>query len=244
MKCVILQPSYIPWRGYFHQIYQADLFIFYDDVQYDKHGWRNRNRIKTDQGLKWLTIPVYSSGAVSDSIPINRIRINWDKQWNASHWTTLKQAYGKAPYFSQMKPLLEKFYGMTPEFLADFTIDLTIELARALGITHTCFLRSSELRDVTGNRTERLISILQKVGATEYLSGPSARNYLEEGRFSAAGISLQYITYDYPDYQQLYPPYEPAASILDLMFMTGPDALDHIIRQPSPSRLLPLEKNK
>ncbi len=229
MKCVILQPSYIPWRGYFHQIFKADLFIFYDDVQYDKHGWRNRNRVKTSQGSRWLTIPVHSAGVVAEKIPINMVRINRDKPWHTTHWTTLRQLYGKAPFFRQYEPLLTDYYGRNPEFLADFTIELTIELARQLGIVHTRFLRSSALSGITGSRTERLINILKSVGATEYISGPSAQNYLETELFPAAGISLEYISYDYPHYPQLYPPYDPQVSILDLMFMTGPEALGYII---------------
>lgn len=228
MKCVILQPSYIPWRGYFHQIALADLFIFYDDVQYDKHGWRNRNRIKTPEGSRWLTIPVYSKGAVEQHTPINRIEIDWKKPWNQGHLQSIKAAYRKTPYFRQYAPLLEDFYARSPQFLADFTIDLTIALARALGIGHTRFLRSSSL-DVSGSKTDRLIQILKLVGASDYLSGPSARDYIETDAFEAAGIGLEYIVYDYPEYPQLYPPYDPQVSILDLMFMSGPDALSRYI---------------
>src|SRR6185295_8342348 len=106
MKCVINQPNYIPWRGYFHQIKKADVFVFYDDVQFDKHGWRNRNRIKTSNGPVWLTIPVASRGNVVHHTPINAIEILWDKPWNEKHWATLRQAYAKAPYFARYAPLL------------------------------------------------------------------------------------------------------------------------------------------
>ncbi len=232
MQCVILQPSYIPWRGYFDQIYQADVFVFYDDVQYDKHGWRNRNRIKTNQGLQWLTIPVQSSGNVTEHIPINQIQINWQQPWNRKHWASIQQAYRKAPYFHTYAPVLEVYYQRHAELLADFTIDLTMALARELGITKTRFLRSSSLA-VQGVRTDRLIAILKLVGADHYLSGPSARDYLEERKFQASGISLSYMVYDYPQYPQLYPPYDPQVSILDLLFMTGPDALQYIINQPT-----------
>ncbi len=227
MKCVILQPSYIPWRGYFHQIYKADTFVFYDDVQYDKHGWRNRNRVKTPQGSQWLTIPVFTKGAVTEKISVNEIRINGSEKWNQKHWATLKQVYNKAPYFQHYTPLLEQFYNSPPELLADFTIDLTIALARELGITHTRFIRSSSL-NVVGSKTDRLINILQTLGATHYISGPSARDYIEEEKFQAAEISLEYIVYDYPEYNQLYPPFDPQVSILDLLFMTGPQAPRYI----------------
>src|SRR5262245_32621657 len=110
MTGVILQPSYIPWRGYFDQIRRADVFVFYDDVQYDKHGWRNRNRIKTANGVQWLTIPVASGGCVTQKTLIKDVPIIWTKDWAAKHWMTIKQAYGKrAPHFARYAPLLEEF---------------------------------------------------------------------------------------------------------------------------------------
>ncbi len=232
MKVVILQPSYIPWRGYFDQIRKADLFIFYDDVQYDKHGWRNRNQIKTSQGKQWLTIPVHSRGVQVEKIPINQICIVQESAWNADHLKTLEYAYRKAPYFKKYLPLLEQFYDRHDELLADFTIDFTIALARELGIQHTRFERSSALY-AEGQKTDRLISILKKAGATHYFSGPSARDYIEPEKFAEAGITLEYMEYSYPEYPQLYPPYDPFVSILDLLFMTGPDAIKYFDKETS-----------
>src|SRR5258706_11300443 len=99
MNCVILQPSYIPWRGYFHQVHKADVFVFYDCVQYDDRGWRNRNRIKTARGPQWLTIPVHSKGAQTLVIPIKDVGIVWDNPWNKKHWAALQHNYGQAPHF-------------------------------------------------------------------------------------------------------------------------------------------------
>ena len=110
MNVVILQPSYIPWRGYFDQINRADLFVFYDDVQYDKRGWRNRNQIKTSHGRQWLTIPVYSRGAQIQNIPIHQIRIVWENPWNEIHLKAIQQSYSKAPHFERYQPLLDSFY--------------------------------------------------------------------------------------------------------------------------------------
>jgi len=227
MNVVILQPSYIPWRGHFDQIRQADLFIFYDDIQYDKHGWRNRNQIKTAQGKQWLTIPVHSQGA-THGLLIREARIDWSKPWAKNHWKALTFAYTKAPHFHRYADLLESFYQRQDEFLADFTIALTVALARQLGIAHTRFLRSSEMTGIQGEKTDRLIHILTRVGATHYISGPSASSYLESEKLVAAGISFEYMQYDYPEYLQLYPPYDPFVSILDLLFMTGEDALTYI----------------
>ena len=230
MKAVILQPSYIPWRGFFDQIRKADLFVFYDDVQYDKRGWRNRNRIKTPAGPLWLTIPVLAKGAQTEHIPIHEIRVCWDEPWNRAHWKSIQMAYARAPYFKQYAPLLEEAYAAHPEFLADFTIELTIALARALGIAYTRFVRSSQIPGVEGAKTARLVSVLQKVGADHYISGPSAQDYIEPELFAAAGIGLEYMAYDYPAYPQLYPPYDPQVSILDLLMMVGPRAGEYFER--------------
>jgi len=227
MNCVILQPSYIPWRGYFHQIYKADVFIFYDDVQYDKNGWRNRNRIKTRNGPIWLTIPVLHRGSVSEQIPILDIRIDGSKDWNRKHWISIQQSYSKAPYYAQYAPLLEGFLQQQPDSLANFTIDLTIALSQALGIQTTRFIRSSEIGG-SGTKTDRLVDLLGKVGATHYISGPAARDYLEEDKLAKAGITLEYINYNYQEYPQLYPPFDSQVSIIDLLFMTGPLAGEYI----------------
>jgi hypothetical protein len=229
MKCVILQPSYIPWRGYFEQIYRADVFVFYDDVQYDKHGWRNRNRIKNHQGGQWLTIPVHSKGVVIDSIPIHEIEIAWEQSWAEQHWRAIQQAYSKAPFFQPYASWLEEVYQRRPARLADFTIPLTIEIADKLGICHTRFVRSSEMH-ASGQKTDRLIEILTRLGAKHYLSGPSASSYIEAEKFRSAGITLEYMDYHYPEYAQLYPPYDPYITILDLLFMVGPEAAKYIFK--------------
>lgn len=226
MKCVILQPSYIPWRGYFDLIHRAGVFVFYDDVQYDTRGWRNRNRIKTPKGTQWLTIPVNARGAQTEHIPIHRITTAPDS-WARKHLETLRLFYRSAPHFSEYAAWLEQTYLDPPPLLADFTISTTISLARMLAISDTQFVRSSEL-GVGGGKTERLVNICRHVGASAYLSGPSARSYIEPELFAAAGITLEYIDYDYPEYPQLYPPYDPQVTILDLLFMTGTEAPRYI----------------
>lgn len=227
MNCVILQPSYIPWRGYFHQIEKADFFVFYDDVQYDKRGWRNRNRIKTNEGTIWLTIPVHAGGAQLQQTPINSVRIVQKDRWNHKHLKTLKQQYSKAPYFGRYYQLIEEFYRSSPVLLADFTIDSTMALVKELGIEDTIFIRSSQL-NAGGDKTDRVVNILTELGADHYISGPSAKEYLEEEKLHEAGISVEYMVYDYPEYRQLYPPYDPNVSVLDLLFMKGPNAPEYI----------------
>ena len=230
-KCVILQPSYIPWRGVFHQIQKSDTFVFYDDVQYDKHGWRNRNRVKTPKGPQWLTIPVHSKGNVLEHTPINKIQIDWNAPWPRKHWETIRQLYAKAPFFKKYAPLIESFYQKKTELLCDFTIETTVALALELGIRNTRFVRSSELH-AEGAKTDRLLAMLKILKVDHYISGPSAREYLECEKLNSAGIAVEWMVYDYPSYDQLYPPYEPGVTILDLLFMKGPQAGEFIWGKP------------
>ena len=227
MKCAILQPSYIPWRGYFHQIQKADVFVFYDDVQYDKHGWRNRNRIKTPQGSQWLTIPVFKKGNVERHREIREIAIDSLHPWKRKHLAAIEQSYKRTAYYDHFAPGLHSLYQQPSEALADFTIALTKDLAACLGIRDTHFVRSSEL-NIPGSRTERLIDIVKALRCDHYISGPSARAYLEEDKFRENGIELEYMEYNYPEYQQLFLPFDPRLSIIDLLMMTGPDAPRYI----------------
>lgn len=222
MRCAVVQPSYIPWRGYFDLIGSSDVFVFYDDVQFDKHGWRNRNRIKTPNGPAWLTIPVRKKGNVEQGLRIDQVEIASETRWSEKHLTTLRQSYSKAPHFERYMTLLERRLSKPPRLLAELTIPLTIEIARELGY-ETEFRRSSEMA-LQGDRVERLLAAIAQTGADEYISGPSASSYIDEGAFDSAGISLRYIDYAYGEYPQLHPPYEPRVSILDLLFMCGPDA--------------------
>jgi hypothetical protein len=224
-RVVILQPSYIPWRGYFDLVRRADIFVFYDDVQYDTRGWRNRNRIKTPHGSKWLTIPVHKKGAQTQDIPINRIRFA-NQEWAAQHRDAFARNYREAPFYDTNRDLLDDLFELPGEFLADYTVRTTVRIAGALGISEPRFIRSSSL-GVTGAKTDRLLAVLEAVGGTHYLSGPSARNYIEADKFAAAEVKLEWMSYDYPEYPQLHPPYDPQVSVLDVMLMTGPEALTY-----------------
>jgi len=220
---VILQPSYIPWRGYFDQIHKSDIFVFYDCVQYDKHGWRNRNRIKSHQGTHWLSVPVLSKKQGVTSPQIKDVQIDWRAPWPQKHLKSVCQNYGKAPYFYLYEDLLDTIYSRRDKFLADFTSATTELIARNLGIHHTRFIRSSALH-VEGSKTERILQILMHLGATHYISGPSAECYLEKEKFKEAGISLEFMRYHYPEYPQMHGSFEPQITVLDLMFNLGPKA--------------------
>jgi hypothetical protein len=233
LSCVILQPSYIPWRGYFDMIYKSDIFVFYDDVQYDKHGWRNRNRIKTSSGSRWITIPVYAKNNIQQNIPINQVRIDWSQKWNQAHHDILRQSYKSAPYYKKYELLLKQLYNRKDPFLADFTIEFIKVLSQELGIRKTEFLRSSTLK-VNGKKTDRLAEILLRLGATHYITGPSAKDYLEVDKLNSLGITVEFMSYNYPEYHQFHGPYDPQISILDLLFMVGPQVQNYIWADPTP----------
>lgn len=226
-SCVILQPSYIPWRGYFHQIQKADIFVFYDDVQYDDRGWRNRNKLKTPGGSVWVTIPVVARGVQINSTPICEVPICWDRNWSKAHLRNFQHNYARAPFFDKYEPLLKSWYATHPQLLADFTIETTVALARELGIGDIEFVRSSTLK-CAGAKTDRLLRILNLLGATHYISGPSAKDYLEVEKLAEHGISVEWMSYEYPEYPQLFPPFDPAVTVVDLLMNAGPDAPDYI----------------
>ncbi len=223
-NCVILQPSYIPWRGHFHQIQKADVFVFYDDVQYDRGGWRNRNRVKTPNGSVWLTIPVAKKGSVETGAPINTIRINWNRPWTKTHWSTIRQAYAKAPFFETYRDVLEDIYSRRPEMLVDFTIETTIEIAGLLGLADKRFLRSSQLN--AGGREDRSAWSRSCSKSEPRTTSAVLRLATILKKKSLLTLAFRWSTwqYAYQPYSQLHPPFDPQVSIIDLLMMTGPEA--------------------
>lgn len=219
-KIAILQSNYIPWKGYFDIINDADLFIFYDDVQYTKSDWRNRNRIKTPDGTKWLTIDIESNLTQL----IYEVKFK-KKRWNIKQWETIKQFYGKAPFFKQYRSFFEHLYlEKSYESLAEFNQYAIQQIALEILGSKTEF-SDSRSYNVTGKKTDRLINILQQVTATTYISGPAAKNYIEKSKFIDAGIKLIYKDYSgYPVYPQLYEGFEHGVTILDLVYNVGADA--------------------
>jgi hypothetical protein len=232
-KCVaIVQSSYIPWKGYFDLIRAADEFILLDDVQFTKRDWRSRNRIKTKDGLCWLTIPVHSKGRYQQRIMDTTIS---DPAWAERHWQTIQGAYARTPYFDAFAADVRRTYERpASDRLSDINRSLIEVLCQSLGIT-TPIRWSSEYHPSDG-RNERLIDLCVKSGATDYLSGPSARGYVDEAAFAAAGVTVHFVDYSgYREYPQPYPPFEHAVSALDLLFCTGPQASD-FLKDLSPAR--------
>ena len=224
-KIAILQSNYIPWKGYFDMINMVDEFILYDDMQYTRRDWRNRNKIKTTNGLVWLTIPVEVKGKYFQKI--NETTIS-DPKWAKEHWATIKQFYNKTKYFKDYKDLFEPFYLNNQEqYLSKVNHALILMINDILGID-TKISWSSDYEIIDG-KTERLLSLVQQAKGTEYISGPAAKDYIADSVFSDAGVKLSWMDYSgYPEYTQLYPPFEHGVTVLDLIFNEGPEAVHYL----------------
>lgn len=217
-RVAILQSNYIPWKGYFDVLNMADEFIIYDIAQFTKNDWRNRNKIMTPQGPAWITIPVIHR--FGQKIEETRIA---DSSWRNHHWGTILRHYGRARYFADYADVFAQLYREDEQMLSLVNLRFIEAICRFLGITTR--LTSARDYSLVEGRTERLVDLCRQAGATCYLSGPSAREYLEESLFERAGIMLEYMDYSgYPEYEQLYQPFDHAVSIIDLLFNEGPDA--------------------
>jgi hypothetical protein len=231
-RVAILQSNYIPWKGYFDIIHDVDELIFLDDVQYTRQDWRNRNRIKTPRGTEWLTIPVGTDLArrICD-VELPR------SSWAADHWRKLVASYQSAPFFEGYRPFFEDVYlGRSWTHLSELNQHLIRTIAQQLLGLSTAF-RDSRVLDVHSRREERVLEILARTDAEEYISGPAAKGYIDPAHFDDAGIDLVWKDYaGYPEYPQLHPPFEHQVTVLDLLFHTGADAPRYIWgwRSPAP----------
>jgi hypothetical protein len=217
-RVAIVQSNYIPWRGYFDLIRSVDEFVLLDDAQYTRRDWRNRNKIKTAQGVKWLTIPVKVKGRYTQRIDETVVS---DPSWAVDHWKTLQHAYGSAPHFEEQGAHLKAVYeGIDTDRLSEINRAFIEAVCERLGIT-TKISWSTDYGP-EGTRSDRLIQICGAAGASQYVSGPAARAYLDEKPFDRAGISVSWFEYpEYSEYAQLHSPYEPQVSVVDLLFNVG-----------------------
>jgi WbqC-like protein family len=217
-RVAIVQSNYVPWRGYFDLIDSVDEFILLDDAQYTRRDWRNRNRIKTPQGTRWLTVAVQVSGRYTQSIWDTRVA---EEDWAERHWSTLRAQYARADGLADVTELLADLYATVPGTrLTEVNRHFLNGIAGFLGVTTPITLSLDY--DPVGARTERLLDLCVKAGATEYVSGPAARVYLEEDSFTEKGIAVSWFEYGpYADYPQVHPPFDPHVSILDLMLCAG-----------------------
>lgn len=223
MRVAVIQSNYIPWRGYFDIMHDADVFVFYDDVQYTVNDWRNRNRIKTVNGVVWLTIPVgdQNDRRICDVV----LR---DQSWLRKHWMTIEQSYRAAPGFVRYQDFFKSFYSRPWESLSALNQTMIRAIAADLLGIRTQILDSRDF-DLEGKGSERLLMLLKKMGATDYISGPSAQGYLDVEAYARHGVRVHWKDYSqYSEYPQLHGPYEPNLSIVDLLLNCGDEAPRYI----------------
>jgi hypothetical protein len=219
-RVAILQSNYLPWKGYFDVINSVDLFIFHDDLQYTKNDWRNRNKIKTAQGASWLTVPCGTDEhrLICEVAPK-------DSKWQGEHWNRIKQSYRNAPYFDEYADFFDEVYlDKKWTMLSELNQYLIKYIAREFLGSHTEF-DDSRHYNLKERKAARVVELCVRAEARTYLSGPAAKDYLSEQSFSGTGIQLEWMDYSgYPEYRQLYPPFEHGVSIVDLLFNEGPRA--------------------
>ena len=233
-KVAILQSNYIPWKGYFDIIRDVDTFVFYDDVQFTRRDWRNRNKIKTPKGTEWITVPVVKGPR--DQL-IHQVEIQ-QTDWQKTHWGLLQQHYAKAPYFEQYREFLEGLY-LQQQWtnLSAFNQHVIAQISHEILGLETKFVDDRAFA-ATERKDLRLLQICEATQADCYLSGPAAKDYIDEARFEEAGVALEWKSYDgYPEYDQFHPPFEHGVTIFDLLLQAGPETPWHIWgwREETPS---------
>ncbi|MGL4550567.1 MAG: WbqC family protein [Gemmataceae bacterium] len=220
-RIAISQSNYIPWKGYFDLIQRVDEFVLYDDVQFTRRDWRNRNKIKTPSGELWLTIPVKVTGKYHQTVRETEVS---DPAWAKGHWRSLEHAYARAPHFRAFAEPFRALYAAPPGPSLSAINRAWLQAACGLLGIDTRLTDSSDYA-IEDDRNQRLISICRQAGATEYWSGPAAKCYLDEAAFADAGVAVRWMDYGgYPEYGQLHPPFSHAVSVLDLLFNQGPDS--------------------
>jgi hypothetical protein len=222
MRIGILQPGYLPWLGFFEQMHRSDVFVIYDDVQYDKDGWRNRNRIKTANGIQWLTVPILMK--FEQHPLINDVMIDNTVDWRKKHLLSIRQSYSKAAFFKKYVRIFDDAYLRNWDRLVDIDMYFISKLAESLGINTRKIVRSSSL-NITGARIEKLIKICRHFGADIFYEGASGRNYLDPEIFLTHGIKVEFQNYIHPTYNQLRGDFVPYLSVVDMLFNCGDKSL-------------------
>jgi len=223
----IHQLHYLPWLRYFHKIALCDTFVILDNIQFNKNGWQNRNKIKTSKGWAYLTVPVFQKCEQN----LSEVRIDNHQSWQRKHWGSLSGFYAKAPYFKEHADFLRKIYETPWEKLNDLNYEMLFYFLKVLGIK-TKIIRGSDLK-LQGEATERLVGICKDLGAKTYLTGAyAAEVYLENALFEKEGIGLSFQHFECPQYPQLYPEagFIPELSIVDLLFNCGPQSLEILMK--------------
>jgi hypothetical protein len=225
-KVAISQSNYIPWKGYFDIIAYVDEFILYDCVQYTRRDWRNRNKIYTNQGLTWLTIPVETKGNFNQKINETLV---FDRTWGERHWRKIEEAYSKAPYFKDYRGVFSDYYLNNEEiYLSKINLNL-IKIINEIFDIKTQISLSTDYEKLDKCKTERLLSLCQSAGGDVYVSGPSAQNYFNLEVANKYKLIVEWFDYkNYKEYAQMHAPFEHGVTVLDLIFNLGPESRKYL----------------
>lgn len=217
-RVAIMQPTYLPWSGYFGLMQAVDVFVLLDSVQFARRSWQQRNQIKTANGAQWLSVPVLSKGK-RDQL-ICEVELDKSSGFAATHRRSIEMSYAKTPHFKQYADTLLPLLDNSSPLLADMTIALIMRLKAQLGIK-TRVLRSSEL-DGSGAKADLLTSLCKQIGATAYVSPPGSKVYLvESNAFKTIDVPVQYYEFNHPEYPQPFGEFLPYMSIIDMLFNCG-----------------------
>lgn len=225
MRTVVLQPTYLPWMGFFGMMDITDLFVYYDDVQFSKQSWQQRNRIKSTAGAElWLTVPIKKDHGqrICDK------RIDDSSMWRKKHWKSIEASYCKAPFFASYSGQIESIYSKEWASLAELNIEIISTLCRLIGVNTPEIMRSSQIAVIEGAKDERLLNLLDQLCAGEYISGPAAKDYIDIKDFDQRGIKLYWYDFAHPRYPQIIGEFIPYLSVIDLLFNVGEMALSYI----------------
>jgi len=223
-KVIITQSNYIPWKGYFSAMREATHLVLYDDMQYTKRDWRNRNMLITPNGPKWLSVPIEVKGKYYQKI--NEAKVS-DLGWGVKHWDFIKSNYKNSSYFNEYKNYFEDLYLNPPsEFLSEINLEFIKRIITLLNIDIE--ILSSKEFELKGNKTEKLINICKELNASKYYTGPAAKNYMDENLFMDNNIKIEYYNFSgYPEYKQQWGDFTHNVSILDMFFNLGPETINY-----------------
>jgi hypothetical protein len=224
MRATIYQPSYLPWSGYFGMIDIVDVFVFFDDVQFVKDSWHRRNRLKFNDSIKWISVPIIKNFGQK----INQVQINNSIDWKKDHTNKIYSYYNKAPFFEDYQSDILSCYEQDWDSLIELNTHIIEKLSKILGVKMPKFVRSSEIDEAKNQKTDRIVDILEKLGVDEAIVGPTARKYTEKQKFDDKNIKLYWYEYNHPHYPQLGEEFIPYLSVLDLIFNTGKNAINYI----------------
>jgi WbqC-like protein family len=225
MNVVISQPMFFPWVGFLEQIKRADVYVHYDDVQFSKGSFTNRVQIKTPEGFAWLTVPLHNLKLGQN---IMDVRIDNSKDWRARHLEILSKYYAAAPYAGDMLGLVRAVYSKKTELLIETAVASMAALLDYFGIAASATFFFSSAMGIPGKGSQRVLDVVKFLGGTTYITGHGARNYLDHEAFEARGIKVEYINYLKSPYPQLYGPFNPFVSSLDLIANRGKAGRDMI----------------